>query len=181
MASRNLAEFLVEGPAFGDFFDNFAMRMLTKTLFRALTRRISTKKTYVPTNASPSDDLKVIEEARHWIAQLPDIIPSRICEVSYSRSSGPGGQKVNKTNSKATLRVSLDTLLPLIPQVLHEPITDSPYYASTSQAIVISADRSRNQKDNRDDCLDKFCSIFRSAHLKSRLPADEELAKATHR
>jgi len=36
-------------------------------------------------------------EAREWMSKFQlDIIPKRICEVSFSRSSGPGGQNVNK-------------------------------------------------------------------------------------
>ena len=35
--------------------------------------------------------------ARQWLANYnPSIIPRNICEISYSRSSGPGGQNVNK-------------------------------------------------------------------------------------
>ena len=35
--------------------------------------------------------------ARQWLAKLdPDTIPHSICDISFSRSSGPGGQNVNK-------------------------------------------------------------------------------------
>lgn len=38
-----------------------------------------------------------LQAARQWLAKLdPDTIPRDICEVSFSRSSGPGGQNVNK-------------------------------------------------------------------------------------
>lgn len=40
------------------------------------------------------DELKA---ARQWLAKLdPDTIPRDLCDVSFSRSSGPGGQNVNK-------------------------------------------------------------------------------------
>ena len=36
-------------------------------------------------------------EARQWLATFtPDTIPRRLGEISFSRSSGPGGQNVNK-------------------------------------------------------------------------------------
>ena len=36
-------------------------------------------------------------DARTWLSQFnADIIPKNACEVSFSRSSGPGGQNVNK-------------------------------------------------------------------------------------
>lgn len=35
--------------------------------------------------------------AREWLAHFgPETIPKNICDISFSRSSGPGGQNVNK-------------------------------------------------------------------------------------
>ena len=38
------------------------------------------------------------------VAELPFAIPERELEFTFARSSGPGGQNVNKTETKATLR-----------------------------------------------------------------------------
>lgn len=39
-------------------------------------------------------------EARTWLASFnPNTLPKHICEVTFSRSSGPGGQSVNKYES----------------------------------------------------------------------------------
>jgi hypothetical protein len=38
-----------------------------------------------------------IQIARDWLAGFgPESIPKQICDLSFSRSSGPGGQNVNK-------------------------------------------------------------------------------------
>lgn len=38
-----------------------------------------------------------LQAARQWLAKLsPDTIPRNLAEVTFSRSSGPGGQNVNK-------------------------------------------------------------------------------------
>jgi peptidyl-tRNA hydrolase ICT1 len=38
-----------------------------------------------------------LQAARKWLANLdPDTIPRQICDLTFSRSSGPGGQNVNK-------------------------------------------------------------------------------------
>ena len=38
-----------------------------------------------------------LDAARKWLARLDsDTIPRNLCEISFSRSSGPGGQNVNK-------------------------------------------------------------------------------------
>lgn len=55
-------------------------------------------------------------------------------------------------NSKATLRVALSSLLPLVPRLLHPKIRSSRYYAAKSDAIIIQCDESRKQSDNIDGC-----------------------------
>lgn len=111
--------------------------------------------------------------ARTWLASYnPGTIPRSLCDMSFSRSSGPGGQNVNKydgprhiysysltltrTNSKATLRLSLKDLLPLIPSLFHEQLRSSRYYAERSDALIIQADGSRRQTDNVQECHNKL-------------------------
>lgn len=55
------------------------------------TRLYATKRT--PASYT-EDDLRI---ARKWLADLnPETIPRNLCEITFSRSSGPGGQNVNK-------------------------------------------------------------------------------------
>ncbi|KAM5445936.1 hypothetical protein MaudCBS49596_007005 [Microsporum audouinii] len=105
-----------------------------------------------------SDD--ELRAARRWLAQFsPETIPRNICAVSFSRSSGPGGQNVNKVNSKATIKVPMSSLLPLIPKILHPSIRLSRYYAENSQALVIQSDDSRKQSQNLNACFDKLTDM----------------------
>jgi hypothetical protein len=40
---------------------------------------------------------KELADARRWLSNLnADTIPKNLCDISFSRSSGPGGQNVNK-------------------------------------------------------------------------------------
>lgn len=56
----------------------------------SITRPFATKR-------PGGEDEAELAAARRWLSQLdPDIIPRDICDVSFSRSSGPGGQNVNK-------------------------------------------------------------------------------------
>ena len=68
---------------------------------------------------------------------------------------------MRRVNSKATLRVSLKDLLPLVPPLLHQLILESRYHAQKSGTLVIQADSSRKQKDNADDCTTKLIDFFR--------------------
>ncbi|KAF2096341.1 peptidyl-tRNA hydrolase domain-containing protein [Rhizodiscina lignyota] len=111
-----------------------------------------------PKGATPSE--QDIAAARKWLAKFDaETIPKSICEVDFSRSSGPGGQNVNKVNSKATLRVPLSSLLPHIPPLLHQLVRNSPYYAKNSDSLLIQASDSRKQRDNLHACYVKLDQV----------------------
>lgn len=53
----------------------------------------------VPANFSDGSSEEEHRDARKWLAKFNvNSIPKNICEVTFSRSSGPGGQNVNKYN-----------------------------------------------------------------------------------
>ena len=61
------------------------------------------------TTRDGADSEEELSAARRWLAKLnPDTIPRTICDVTFSRSSGPGGQNVNKyaLEGPAVLRYS---------------------------------------------------------------------------
>merc|ERR1712070_1005796 len=76
---------------------------------------------------------------------MGDTIPRSICDIGFSRSSGPGGQNVNKVASKATVRIPTSSILPLLPPLLRPHILASRYHAAKSSELVIQADDSREQ------------------------------------
>ncbi|PLN80459.1 hypothetical protein BDW42DRAFT_112698 [Aspergillus taichungensis] len=113
------------------------------------------------TTASPSDD--EVTEARRWLSTFDSkSIPRHLCEISFSRSGGPGGQNVNKVNSKATLKLPLHALLPLLPPLLHGPLRSSRYFAERSESLVIQSQESRKQTSNVDACYDKLYQLLRT-------------------
>ncbi|KAF1838020.1 hypothetical protein BDW02DRAFT_595112 [Decorospora gaudefroyi] len=113
--------------------------------------------------SSASDD--ELQAARTWLAALrADEIPlKRIGELSFSRSSGPGGQNVNKVNSKATLKVPLDALLQHVPAALHGEIRRSRYVAARSNTIMVQADDSRKQSENAHSCYKRLYEAIAEA------------------
>ncbi|OQU95126.1 RF-1 domain-containing protein [Cladophialophora immunda] len=110
--------------------------------------------------------------AREWYSRVNALQHLRdVGEVTYARSSGPGGQNVNKVNSKAQLRIPIDRLLPLIPAVLHRGILSSRYYAEKSSSLVIQADESRKAQANKDSCFRKLNELILDVY-KNNVPGE---------
>lgn len=132
--------------------------------------------------------------AREWMAKLnPQTVPRSICEISFSRSSGPGGQNVNKfvpclrssvgmyltlasnrVNSKAMIRVPLDSLFPLVPRVLHPQLLSSRYATQRTQSLVIQSDDSRKRAANVESCFDKLYQLLKTS-AEDTIPGETSL------
>ncbi len=69
-------------------------------------------------------------------------------------------QEPRRVNSKVTLRMPMDRLLPLVPPALHGTIRDSRFYAAKSNSIVVQADHARNQHDNIHLCVQKLFDML---------------------
>ena len=67
-----------------------------------------------------------------------------------------------RVNSKATLKIPLHTLLPLLPPLLHGPLRSSRYFAERSESLVIQSQESRKQTSNVDACYDKLYQLLRT-------------------
>lgn len=83
-------------------------------------------------------------------------VPLEEFSFTFARSSGPGGQNVNKVNSKALLRWPV-AASPSLPAAVRERFLKS--YASritTEGELVIMSQRYRDQGRNVDDCLEKL-------------------------
>ncbi|PGH21573.1 hypothetical protein AJ80_03133 [Polytolypa hystricis UAMH7299] len=113
-----------------------------------------------------------LSTARNWLAKLTiNTIPRNVGDASYSRSSGPGGQNVNKVNSKATLKVPLDRLTKIVPLALHNELRASRYHAERSGNLVIQSDESRQQSKNLDLCYEKLRDVLLAAG-KTAVPGE---------
>jgi peptidyl-tRNA hydrolase ICT1 len=83
---------------------NFTPFVMQRHMFQRLftsKRPYSLVSQYARTFASKRGPADYSDEdlaaARKWLADLnPDTIPRSLAEISFSRSSGPGGQNVNK-------------------------------------------------------------------------------------
>ena len=99
-------------------------------------------------------------------------IPLSEFEWSFVRSSGPGGQNVNKVSSKAQLRWNPSSGGHLPAAVLARLAAAHPAYWTKDGEIIIVSQRTRDALKNREDCLEKLRSIILAALKvpKRRIP-----------
>lgn len=89
-------------------------------------------------------------------------IPPAEFEFTYARSSGPGGQNVNKVNSKAVLRWQV-TKSPSLPEAVRARFLAKYGSRLTGDGdLLITSERYRDQPRNIDDCLEKLREMLLS-------------------
>ena len=88
------------------------------------------------------------------------------------RSSGPGGQNVNKVSSKAQLRWNPGKSGRLAADVLERLQNLFPAHFTKDGDFLVTSQKTRDQQKNRDDCLDKLRNmLLRASKIpKPRIP-----------
>jgi ribosome-associated protein len=79
---------------------------------------------------------------------------------SYARSGGPGGQNVNKVNSKATLRWSIFESPSLPDDVRSRFLASYRRRVNDAGEVVVVSQRFRDAPRNADDCLAKLGAML---------------------
>jgi len=90
-------------------------------------------------------------------------IPARELAVEFSRSGGPGGQNVNKVETKATVRFDVarspavaDWMRPLLLEKLANRLTKG-------GELVVSSDRHRERGQNLSAARERLAELLREA------------------
>ena len=89
-------------------------------------------------------------------------------EFSFARSSGPGGQNVNKVNTKAVLRWSLARSPSLDEETRARLLARLGHRLTREGEILIASDAYRDQPRNREDCLEKLKRLLASAAFEPK-------------
>ena len=87
---------------------------------------------------------------------------------SVSRSSGPGGQNVNKVNSKVTLKVDIANSLVLTPEEKEIIIRKLGPKLTIESVLILSAQESRSQLDNKEAVVLKLERLLTKAFEKRK-------------
>uniref|UniRef100_A0A3B3RU38 Large ribosomal subunit protein mL62 n=1 Tax=Paramormyrops kingsleyae TaxID=1676925 RepID=A0A3B3RU38_9TELE len=103
------------------------------------------------------------------------ICPDRLT-VTYSRSSGPGGQHVNKVNTKAEIRFHVQTADWIPDDVRNKIIIQNKNRINKVGELLVTSEASRSQQQNLNDCLQKIQDIIAEASQKPHEPTEEDIA-----
>ncbi|XP_041072584.1 peptidyl-tRNA hydrolase ICT1, mitochondrial [Carcharodon carcharias] len=101
-------------------------------------------------------------------------IPVDRLTVTYCRSSGPGGQNVNKVNTKAEVRFHVATA-DWLPEDVRSAIT-AKHQNRINRAgqLIVTSEASRYQMRNLANCLQKIRDIVAAASQKPKQSSKEE-------
>lgn len=95
------------------------------------------------------------------------IIPSSEIDMSAVRSSGAGGQNVNKVSTAIHLR--FDILKSSLPDRYKEKLlTLNDSRISTDGVIVIKAQQFRTQEQNKEDALKRLKDLIKSVSIPQK-------------
>lgn len=83
-------------------------------------------------------------------------IPFTEFDFSFARSGGPGGQNVNKVNSKVTLRWAVNQSKTLPSDVRARFCERYPRRINKEGILILNSERFRDQGRNVADCLEKL-------------------------
>ena len=99
------------------------------------------------------------EETEHWIRSS--------AKLTFSRSGGPGGQNVNKVNTKVTAALKLEGS-PLNDEELKSVRAKLSNRINEAGDIVVHATRGRTQLENRKRAAERLLHLIASAATQQR-------------
>lgn len=115
--------------------------------------------------------------SRQLVINSRIVIPASELATAFARSSGPGGQNVNKVNSKAILRWNLRASTAVPDDVKLRFEACFPTRISQAGEVVVSSEAYRDQGRNLADCYDKLRQLVQAATI---VPRQRKKSKPTY-
>lgn len=96
-------------------------------------------------------------------------IPLSEFQFTASRSGGPGGQNVNKVNSRIQIRWNPTASPSISPEVAERFVKLAGKRMTKEGEILITCQESRDAPKNKANCLDRLAELLRAALVKPRI------------
>ena len=90
-------------------------------------------------------------------------ISEAVIRFQYARSRGPGGQNVNKVNTKAELWAPIAAIWGLTPRAADRLRAIAGKRLTTEGDIHLASDSERSQEQNRLEVIERFRAMIRAA------------------
>jgi ribosome-associated protein len=92
--------------------------------------------------------------------------PAAAIRVQYSRGRGPGGQNVNKVNTRAQIWIKVSEIRGLAPAALLRLRQSAASHLLASDELHFASDRNRTQEANRADVFQRIGALIEAAMIE---------------
>ncbi len=89
-------------------------------------------------------------------------------QLDFMRSSGPGGQNVNKVSTTVQLRFHVHESATLTDEIRQRLIRIAGQKMTEDGVLIIKARRFRSQEKNRKDAIQRLVDLIRKATVKPK-------------
>ncbi|CAH1375984.1 unnamed protein product [Tenebrio molitor] len=161
---RNLLKVVTEAPQ-GRFYSStpYKSAISLENLYPNSSLKLTTP------SKPPNDD------------KFTGYIPMDQLDITYSRSSGPGGQNVNKVNTKVEVRFQLNSATWISEDVKSKLLEKFKNKITKDGFVIFRSDLTRHQQLNLADCLEKIRASVRACLVEDAEPSEETAEKIRRR
>jgi len=110
----------------------------------------------------------VVSQSLCWFSTKSSFrVPIHLVDLKFVRSSGPGGQNVNKVSSACEARLDL-TKVDIPDDVRERLLEQQKNRVNSKMELIVDSQEDRSQHRNREKCYVKLQEIFDRAFIEPK-------------